>query len=153
MAAKHLLEQLRAASGDQSVFLRATALEIYNDEVYDLLGPEKLPCSLRVDSLGRLQVTGPPAQYDLAPEEKGILQGAKTEAMHATIVTRSSGLRAMSVCQPADLEGLTQGCVQKRAVGSSTEHEQSSRSHAIMRLEVVNDAVLDARAAVEEAAA
>ena len=39
----------------------------------------------------------------------------------------------------------------QRAVGTSTTHAQSSRSHAILRLEVVNEAVLTARAALDVA--
>jgi len=68
-------------------------------------------------------------------------------------VTRADGLRAVSVYEPQDLAGLTQGCLKKRAVGSSTEHAQSSRSHAILRLEVVNQAVIEAREVLEEATA
>jgi hypothetical protein len=40
-----------------------------------------------------------------------------------------------------------------RSVGSSSVHDQSSRSHAVLELEIINQTVLDARAAVIEARA
>jgi len=148
LAAEHLLGGVSTG-----VFIHATALEVYNDEVYDLLGEEAVRCTLRVDSDGQLQVTGPPTQHKLPPEESGILEGVGMEAAHATIATKPSSLRSVSIQEAADLDRLTQGCVQRRAVGSSTEHKQSSRSHALLRLELVSEAVLAARAAVHEAAA
>ena len=61
------------------------------------------------------------------------------------------GLRSVSVHRAEDLDDIGRSSVASRAVGTSTEHAQSSRSHAIMRLEVVNEAVLTARYALNVA--
>ena len=57
------------------------------------------------------------------------------------------------VMQVEDLQEISRSCVQQRAVGCSTEHAQSSRSHALLCMEVVNETVLQARARVDEAKA
>ena len=72
-------------------------------------------------------------------------------SLHSSAVTRSEGLRSVSVHRAEDLEEIGRSSVAARAVGSSTEHAQSSRSHAILRLEVVTEAVLTARAALDAA--
>ena len=61
LAAEQLLVQLNlhcvtSEMADQP-FLRATACEIYGDRVYDLLGPEKIECSLRMSEDGQLQAS------------------------------------------------------------------------------------------------
>lgn len=168
LAAERLLHELRrvqsdAATGgagvaDADLFLRATACEIYNDNVYDLLGAEKLECTLRTDSAGQLVVMGPPQTSMLEGAETGIPEelladDKSAREMHATIVTRSEGLRSVSVHRPDDLSEISGSCVTKRATGSSTEHSQSSRSHAILRMEVVNAPLLEARAVLNDAKA
>jgi len=62
-------------------------------------------------------------------------------------------LRSVVVSQPEHLEAISRSCLQQRAVGSSTEHTQSSRSHATLRMEVVNSEVLEAQAALDAAKA
>jgi hypothetical protein len=164
LAAERLLQELGSVSGDPSdkdngLFLRVTMCEMYNDEVFDLLGPSKLLCTLRVDDQGQLQVLGPQTSVALEESESGILQelfvpeDQHAKAPHAELVTRVAGLRSALVLQPEDLEAIRKTCVTQRAVGSSTEHAQSSRSHAILRMEVVNQAVLDAQTALDEAKA
>ena len=71
--------------------------------------------------------------------------------LYSTAVTHSDPLRSISVYRPGDLDEIGRTSVAQRAVGTSTVHSQSSRSHAIMRLEVVNAAVLAARAALTAA--
>merc|ERR1711972_486252 len=73
--------------------------------------------------------------------------------IHSACVTTSEGLRSLSIFCPEDLEGIGRSCVQKRAVGSSTQHEQSSRSHAILRIEIVTAALLEARRILDDAKA
>ena len=65
LAAERLLRDLNAmqpAGGaeEQRLFLHATVCEIYNDAVYDLLGEQKVKCTLRVDESGTLRVLRPP---------------------------------------------------------------------------------------------
>lgn len=143
---------------DEELFLRATACEIYNDNIYDLLGTEKLECTLRTDSAGQLVVMGPPQTSKLEGAETGIPEelladDKSVREMHATILTQSEGLRSLSVHSLDDLLEISRSCVTKRATGSSTEHAQSSRSHAILRMEVVNSSLLRARAALDDAKA
>ena len=183
LAAERLLrdldaKQLAGESEQQRMFLHATACEIYNDVVYDLLGEEKVECTLRTDETGTLRVLGPavcehdseqdPSQVDsllaqMTEEQRVELHTARDRmdamgipsvwdgSLHSTDVTRSNGLRSISVHRPEDLDEIGRSSVASRAVGTSTEHAQSSRSHAIMRLEVVNEAVLTARAALNVA--
>jgi len=169
LAAEGLLRELAVLEADRldreeddSLFLQATACEMYNDEVFDLLGKEKVPCTLRVDERGQLQILGPQTSSSLDQSESGVLEELLTSELltpeqqrhlHATLITRSADLRAASVFRPEDLQEISRTCVLKRAVGSSTEHAQSSRSHALLRLEVVNLAVLKARRALSEAKA
>ncbi len=204
LAAERLLGELRAlqpeGGQDQRLFLEATACEIYNDKVYDLLGETKVQCTLRTDETGALRVMGPavseedsaqdPSQVDgllaqMTPQQRAELQQARDRmdigeqyrlsaqrgrelqevtgadamgipsvgdgSLHSTAVTRSEGLRSISVHQAEDLEDIGRSSVASRTVGSSTEHAQSSRSHAILRLEVVTETVLTRRAALDAA--
>lgn len=168
LAAERLLQGLRqirpggdshaVGASDGELFLCATACEIYNDTVYDLLGAQKLECTLRTDSAGQLVIMGPPQTSMLEGAETGIPEELLADEksvreMHATILTRSEGLRSVSVQRPDDLLAISCSCVMKRATGTSTEHAQSSRSHAILRMEVVNSALLRARAALDDAKA
>lgn len=167
LAAEHLLRELEGVN-TSGLFLRASACELYNDQVFDLLGPSKLSCTLRVDEGGQLQVLGPQESVPLSqdPTECGSIDdllaaevlaelGRHLPAanLHATLVTRSAGLRSASILRPEDLHGISQTCVQQRAVGASTEHVQSSRSHALLRMCVANDAVVKAQEELEAAEA
>ena len=183
LAAERLLRDLDAmqpagAPEEQRLFLHATACEIYNDAVYDLLGEDKVPCTLRVDETGTLRVLRPAVcehdseqdatQVDsllaqMTEEQRRELHTARDRmdamgipsvwdgSLHSTDVTRTDELRSVSVHRPEDLDAIGRSSVAQRAVGTSTQHAQSSRSHAIMRLEVVNEAVLTARAALDVA--
>ena len=74
------------------LFLRATACEIYLDDVYDILGPNKQRCALRVGKDGRLAVTREP-------------KSEKLEGMgDSAIVTIAPGLRSIPVHRPEDLD-------------------------------------------------
>ena len=150
-AAGHLLEQLEQRHPDRQLFLVASACEIYGEQVYDLLGEEKLQCSLRTDGEGNLCVAGPAVRTDLRDvvEECSKLG----EGDHATLVTLSRGLRHWPVKSMEDLERFSSTALQQRVVGSSTEHTASSRSHALLRMEVVDQQLLEAKEAVEEAKA
>jgi hypothetical protein len=178
LAAEQLLEQMRALEQQEGkclkvtnreTFLLATACEVYNNELYDLLGEEKLPASLRVDERGQLKIVGQSRQRALDPSESGMLEGVDAASLRSSVnpetmmvenstarsttVTRSSGLRSVAVRQASELQELAQTCVQSRAAGTSTEHAQSSRSHAILRLDVVNNAMIEITALLEDAKA
>jgi len=127
LAAERLLAELAvlasgadAAAGDaDALFLRATACEIYNDKVFDLLGEEKVEMTLRMDEAGQLVVQG------LASREQ--LDGvAEAVGPFGTTVTRTAPLRSARVHAPEHLQQISDSCVTQRTSGSSTEHQQVS---------------------------
>jgi len=170
LAASHLLEKMEEKYQGEELFLVATACEIYAEEVYDLMGEEKLPCTLRVDADGNLCV-GTPAERselsDIVPEFKPqstleqelwetfpwLLHVRLGSSAHATLVTRTRGLRYCLVKNIQDLDTVSTSALQMRVVGTSTEHSKSSRSHAVLKMEVMNMETLQAREAVEDARA
>ena len=146
LAAERLLAQLAAQpQGAEALFLQATAFEVCNDAVYDLLGAEKLECTLRTNTSGGLHVAG----RSVTEQLDGVAPGEKGE--HATLLTVDAGLRSATVREPEHLQEISRSCVAQRASGHSTTHHQSSRSHAILRLEVVNAAVQAAQARLARA--
>jgi hypothetical protein len=173
LATERLLSEISDMEG---LFLNATACEVYDDKVFDLLGEEKLECSLKVDAEGELQVLGPAdTSDDLTCEEKGQfskedfpqhlrqllvpVDSIKLSNEHylmftnGTLMHRTKGLRALVIRKAEDLDAVSKSCVQKRASGDSTEHTQSSRSHAVLKVEVVSQKLLDARAKATSARA
>jgi len=64
---------------------------------------------------------------------------------------QAPGLRTMAVQTPDNVKHVTESSVKMRAVGSSSEHKQSSRSHAVLMMEVVNDEFMAAQQRVEHA--
>lgn len=166
LAAEQLLSEISHGEACDQLFLYATACEVYGDKVFDLLGEEKLECSLKVDAEGELQVLGPvDASDDLTCEEKGqfteqdfpehlrqLLVPVDSNYI-GTLMQRTKGLRAVEVRNAEDLDAVSKSCVQKRASGDSTEHTQSSRSHAVLKVEVVSQRLLDARAKATSARA
>ena len=151
LSAEKLLKDLNpqqqdGPSHDKRLFLRATACEIYLDKVYDLIGPQKRPCIIRIDEDGHLVIQGEPISEQLEGiSEENLAQAAKDKNMHSTLVTMAPGLSSIPIERPEDLQALSQTCVTQRACGTSTSHNTSSRSHAILRLEVVSTAVNEAR--------
>jgi len=55
-AAGELLSRLETEHPDKKLFLLATACEVYADNVFDLLGTEKVACSLKTDGDGNLAI-------------------------------------------------------------------------------------------------
>jgi hypothetical protein len=151
LGAEKLLRELGKmetnANRDDKLFLRATACEMYLGEVYDLLGEEKLPCKLRVDRSGQL-VVGAMITEQVDYSAGSNAKFSKLSCDHATKITRT-GLRSVAVLIPEDLEQLNDSCVSQRASGTSTTHDQSSRSHAILRLEVVTEKSLALRNGID----
>ena len=155
LAAGDLLARMEEKYPGEEIFLVATACEIYGEQVYDLMGEEKLPATLRTDANGNLCVSGPAVRSELSdvvPEYSAQPDTASLGASaHATIVTRTRGLRSGMVRNIQDLDTVSTSALQLRVVGSSTEHSQSSRSHAVLRMEVMNMETYLAREAVEVA--
>jgi hypothetical protein len=119
-----------------------SVMEVYNDEVYDLLG-EKAKCSLRKNKRGQLLVRGATEKVMFTEEE------AKKNGFDYSVVTKT--LSAVPIQSIKDLKMIQSYAHQYRKVGISTTHTQSSRSHAIFRLDIVNQTLLDAMKELEEA--
>jgi hypothetical protein len=78
---------------------------------------------------------------------------AKKKQPHATLVRRNLPQRMGKTFTAKDLEAICESSVKLRTVGTSTEHNQSSRSHAILRAEVVTQTLLNAGEKLETARA
>lgn len=113
--------------------LQVTFAEVYLDRVFDLVGGRQ-ECSLREDASGGLHIR--------AATDKRV-DGA-------VYVGRQRRAVADNI---EDIMTVLHEGIALRAVGSSSLHDQSSRSHAVMRMEVVSARLLTARAAVEDAEA
>lgn len=102
--------------------------EVRSKNAYDLLNGGK-ECHIREDADGKVHVRG----------QTEILEGGivRVQPIVATACWSFQQLRRTV------LEGLA-----KRAVGSSTVHAVSSRTHAILELEVINEELTTARQAV-----
>jgi len=156
LAAEDLLARMEEKYPEEDLFLSATACEIYGEQVFDLMGEEKLPCTLRIDGDGNLCVGLPAERSELSevlPEFKVQSTSCLGSASHATLVTRTRGLRQGLVKSVTDLDSFSTSALQRRVVGTSTEHSQSSRSHAVLKMEVINMDTYKAREAVEDAKA
>ena len=120
----------------------ASVMEVYNDEVFDLLS-EKAKCSLRKNKRGQLLVRGATEKREFTKEE------AEKNGFDFSVITKT--LSSVSIHTIDDLNMIQHCAHQYRKVGISTEHSQSSRSHAIFRLDIVNKTLLDAMKELEEA--
>ncbi|KAI0411896.1 kinesin-like protein [Xylaria grammica] len=97
--------------------------------------------------------------FDLLNERKGchIREGAdgKTHIRGQTEMMDGGKVRVQPLTQRAcwTFDSLREELKQsfgRRAMGSSTVHDQSSRTHAVLKLEIVNRRLMEARAAVVE---
>jgi len=141
----HLNEQLMITKKDETVepyFIIASAIEVYNDDVYDLLG-NRAKCSLRKNKRGQLLVRGVTQKIMFTEDE------AEKNGVDFCVVTKT--LSAIPIHSIDDLGMIQHRAQQYRKVGVSSEHNQSSRSHAIFRLDIVNQTLLDALDELEKA--
>lgn len=150
-ASEELLEQIEAYNaGDAAdsatgpLALQATVVEVHNEEVFDLLAGRK-PATLRMNSKGQLLVRG--------ATMKTALDARAAKVKGAEFEVRTEGLRSLPVACVEDLDAIHKMSKRHRAVGSSTTHDQSSRSHAVFKLEIVNEQLLDAFQVLEDAEA
>eukprot|EP01104_Vermistella_antarctica_P004874 TRINITY_DN1529_c0_g1_i2.p1 TRINITY_DN1529_c0_g1~~TRINITY_DN1529_c0_g1_i2.p1 ORF type:complete len:413 (+),score=72.83 TRINITY_DN1529_c0_g1_i2:133-1239(+) len=105
--------------------LRVCMYEVYGKVVRDLLDPELSVCTIRTSSTGNIY---------LRKDEGGD-------------ITR------VEVTNEADFLATIRKGIASRKVGSSTVHDESSRSHAILELDVVTDDILSAERNLLEAEA
>lgn len=122
--------------------ITASVIEVYNDDVYDLLA-EKAKCTLRKNKRGQLLVRGATEKRELTPEE------AEKNGFDFSVITKT--LSSTHIQSVQDLDYIQNVVHSYRKVGESSEHSESSRSHAIFRLDIVNQSLLDAMKELEEA--
>ncbi len=127
---------------EEEYILLVSAVEVYNDKVFDLLG-QRASCTLRKNARGQLLVRGATRKHIFTEQE------AKENGVEYSIVTET--LSAVRVTSSEDLKKVQEMALQYRAVGTSTEHSESSRSHAIFRWDIVNQTLLSAMDDLEAA--
>mmetsp|Transcript_20942 Transcript_20942/g.43682 ORF Transcript_20942/g.43682 Transcript_20942/m.43682 type:complete len:458 (-) Transcript_20942:63-1436(-) len=121
-AAADILEKIQAQDPAKCLLVKVT--ELYkNDQVLDLL--TRQPCSIRQDVNGRVRIRGP-----MVTDNKG-----RIEQQPLGKVCRTA--QQVTECVEAACES--------RRVGTSTHHDQSSRSHLVLSLEVVTPALMEKR--------
>ncbi|KAI1474578.1 kinesin family protein [Daldinia eschscholtzii] len=122
-------------------------LEVHNANANE----EKLGIGLSVFELRKT------AAFDLlnGRTQCHIRQGAdgKTHVRGPTVTLEGGKVRVQPIVQRAcwtydDLRRELQESLGRRAVGSSSVHDQSSRTHAVLELEIVNSRLIDARQAL-----
>ena len=126
------------------VMLQVSCAEIYQDDVFDLLNG-RAPCSLRKNSTGQLMVRGGTTKRMLTEAESEELGGDDIE-----FVVQTESQHALVVRTPEDLADVHALCSAHRAVGSSSTHDLSSRSHVIFRIDVVSEALFEVQERVKE---
>eukprot|EP00930_Biecheleria_cincta_P084959 TRINITY_DN74381_c0_g1_i1.p1 TRINITY_DN74381_c0_g1~~TRINITY_DN74381_c0_g1_i1.p1 ORF type:complete len:805 (-),score=121.59 TRINITY_DN74381_c0_g1_i1:29-2443(-) len=134
--AKCLLDKIRAINaGSQSpdgpLSLQVRFVELYLGKVFDLLD-DRQECTLREDADGSLHIR---AATDMQSDGRVLVRD-----QHSVQVSSSE-----------DLEDILRKGLAQRAVGSSSSHDQSSRSHAHLEIEIVNSALVRAREAAMQA--
>jgi hypothetical protein len=127
---RSLAEINSSAEGTEELGVAVRLYEVRGKYAYDLFG-DGAECHIREGADGRTHVRG-------ATE---ILEGGKVRVRPITAVPCWSFRQLRSTV----LAGL-----EKRKTGSSSVHEESSRTHAVLELEVVDKALLEVRSAVVE---
>ena len=138
-----LLEEWNDANpSKESVMLQVSCIEVYNDDVFDLLNG-RAPCLLRKNTDGSLMVRGKTTKRMLTTTDSEMEDGIE-------FVVETEGLVSVVVRTPEDINDIHTLCSSHRAVGSSSTHDQSSRSHAIFAMDVVSDSLLEVKKRIEK---
>jgi hypothetical protein len=135
------ITRINKTSEESPLILQASVADVYNDEVYDLLGG-RANCSLRKNSKGQLLVRGATKKHIFTEQE------AKDYGADYAVVT--SSLSTIHVKSSVALDQMKEMVLQHRVTGTSTEHSLSSRSHTIFRIDIVNQSLLAAVEQLEE---
>jgi len=114
--------------------LSVRVVELYLSRAYDLVAKPRTELAVREDAEGAVR-----------------LRGAVTVGAHGEVSVRVQAV--VTATTPAEVDNAVAAALASRAVGSSTAHHESSRSHCILEVEVVTPALADARAAALSAEA
>ena len=126
-----------------SITLRASMMEIYNEEYKDLLG-KGLPAGKahRVGLLGLLYAAPLPASASQQTEPRSAVPITTRMRCDSQVVhdpagnTTVSDLAAVDVSNPGSFENLMEKALAQRSVGSTAMNERSSRSHCVFTLNI-----------------
>ncbi|KJZ71846.1 hypothetical protein HIM_08774 [Hirsutella minnesotensis 3608] len=131
-AAKHLFQALDTLNEGKAVRERLgvgfSLFELRNKSAFDLLN-QRTECHIREGPDGRVHIRG----------ETEMLQGGKV---------RVCPVAKMPCWTYEQLVGELTRALGLRAVGSSSTHDQSSRTHAVLELEIVCQSLVHSRNAV-----
>ena len=130
---RHAATALTSAIAATTLQLQVRCAELYQGKLYDLLS-DRAECFLREDATGQVHIRS-------------------STQMDAQGRVRVQSLTAEYARHAEDVNTLVQRAVSSRAVGNSSLHAQSSRSHAFIELQLVSPAVVCARLAVLNAEA
>lgn len=119
------------SEGNEELGVAVRLYEVRGKCAYDLFNNGGMECHIREGQDGKTHVRG----------QTEVLEGGKV---------RVCPIVAMPCWSYAELQKTILAGLQKRKTGSSTVHDESSRTHAILELEVINKALLEARDAVTE---
>ncbi|KAJ3375882.1 hypothetical protein GGF31_003087 [Allomyces arbusculus] len=128
-----LLTDRLLARLDEGLALHVRFVELHNKKVYDLLD-DRSECHLRENADGEMQVRG----------QVKLLEDGRVYAMNQ---------RSVLVKSTDDAADVLAVGLAHRASGASSLNDQSSRSHGVLELEIVNDDLIRARDEVAEAEA
>lgn len=128
--AKLNLDESTQAEEKEVLCIAVRLYEVRGKSAYDLFN-DGVECYIREGPDGQTHVRG----------KTEVLEGGKV---------RVRPIVAMPCWSYEELRKTVLAGLQKRKTGSSTVHDESSRTHAILELEVVNKALLEARDAVTE---
>jgi hypothetical protein len=122
-----LLKRVREeCARKEHLFLEATLVEVYCEEMFDLLAARQ--------------------KLHLRNDEKNVVR-----VRSATVLDKETGrvevfpAKAMVIHDAAALRGTIASGLSERTTGVSNVHDESSRSFAVLRLEVVNDELVELR--------
>ena len=104
--------------------------EVYNGNVYDLLD-DRICCTVREDGQGKIHIRG-----DVIRNPDGSWRVKVLKGMHAKT--------------SKEIVDIVNFGLKTRKVGSSGVHDQSSRSHAVLEMEIVTKDLIAARNYVQE---
>ena len=128
-----VLELTDAIRTTPQLQLQVRCAELYQGKVYDLLAG-RAECQLREDADGQVHIRSATLM-----DEQGRV---RVHSLHTAYARHAD-----------DVVSLVQGALASRAVGNSPVHAQSSRSHALIELQLVTPEVRAAREALLEAEA
>lgn len=130
-ASRKLFEELNSlnqANAGSGLGIGFSLFELRKNTAFDLLNG-RTECHVRQGPDGRTHIRG----------QTEVLEGGKV---------RVRPLAQRPCWTFGSLREELQQSLQKRTVGSSSIHDQSSRTHAVLRLEIINRSLMEARAAL-----